>query len=162
MDKSKRLSIVFVVFSVVLLGWTGFVLAVESGYFVPPQTSWVSDSPALLGVTARNGYYDISLAFSSVNYTRELQNIIINPRDEGSIDGLTGFVNGTAVHGLKPVFSSVIEPGDTLQVHVMFPYARFSPGATVELQVLGGSFGSTGIVKLPDIVTSDALRVIYQ
>jgi hypothetical protein len=152
---------VFIAFSVILVVWTVFAIVAESGCFVS-KTSWSSDCPSLIGVYTHNGYYDISLSFSSANYSRELQNIIINPRDEGSIAGLTGTINGTSVHGANPVFSCLIERGNSLSVHVLFPCARFNPGAVIELQVLGGGFMSGGTIQLPEKVVPDSMKMFIQ
>jgi hypothetical protein len=146
---SKNLSLVFATVSIMLISWSILVVAGENGLFENKGMRWMSDSPSLTGVTTRNGYYVLSFSFSSLNYSRELQNIIINPRGHEPIAGLTGFINGTVVSGANPIFKYIIDANDSLQVNVMFPLARFSSGTTVEVQVLGASFGTGGQVVLP-------------
>jgi len=148
LKKSMALSLTFVIISLALIGWT-VVVAAENGFFVSKGTSWASDNPSLVGVTRKDSYYSISLAFSSVNYTRQLQNIMINPNSNVSVVGLKGYVNGTSVNEENPVFSSLINKGDSLQVELLIPYADFCSGTTVYVQVLGDSFGSGGAVLLP-------------
>lgn len=149
MKNSKVLSFVFVIASIALISWTVFVVAAENGVFISKGTSWTSDSPTLVGVTKSNGYYNISFAFSSVNYSRQLQNIVINPNNEEAVAGLTGNINGTIVNGTNPVFSYCLKTGDSLQVSLTFPCADFISGTIIDVQVFGDCFGTGGTVSLP-------------
>ena len=149
MEKSKVLSLVFVIASIALISWTALVVVAENGAFISKGTFWTSDCPSLVGVTKSNGYYNISLAFSSVNYSRQLQNIVINPNSQGTVTGLTGYINGTVVNATNPVFNYCLKTGDSLQVSIMFPCVAFSSGTTIDVQVFGDCFGSGGTVLLP-------------
>jgi hypothetical protein len=149
LKKSMALSLAFVIISIALISWTVLVVAAENGFFVDKSTSWASDNPSLVGVAKSDGYYNISFAFSSANYTRQLQNIIINPNRNDAVVGLKGCINGTAVNEENPVFSSLIIKGDSLQVDLLIPYADFRSGTTINLQVLGAGFGSGGTILLP-------------
>lgn len=149
MQKSKTLSFIFAITSIVLISWTIFVVAAQNGVFINKDTPWMSDSPSLVGVTKDFDYYNISLAFSSINYSRELQNIIINPHSEEAVNGLFGYINGTTVKGPNPVFRSFIETGDNLQVNLMVPCEAFNSGTTIELQVFGAGFGCAGTILFP-------------
>lgn len=132
-----------------LVSWTVLVVAAENGFFVSKSTSWASNNPSLVGVAKSDGYYNISFAFSSVNYTRELQNIMINPNSNDAVVGLKGNINGTAVNEENPVFSSLISKEDSIQVDLLVPCADFRSGTTIYLQVLGDGFGSGGTILLP-------------
>ena len=123
LKKSMVLSLTFVIISLALISWT-VVVAAENGFFAGKSTSWASDNPSLAGVVKSDGYYDISFTFSSVNYTRQLQNIMINPNSNDAVAGLKGNINGTAVNEENPVFSSLINKGDSLQVDLLVPYCR--------------------------------------
>jgi hypothetical protein len=147
--KSKALSIVFVAIAIALNTWTALVVAGENGFFDNHGTWWTSDSPALTGVTRSNDHYNLSFAFSSANYSRELQNIIINPQSDGTITGLMGYVNGTIVNGPNPVFKYCLQANDTLNVNVMIPCEDFNPGTVVDVMVMGSGFGCGGTVLLP-------------
>ncbi len=147
LKKSKALSIAFVVISVALICWTILVVAAESGFFV--CNGWASDNPSLVGVRKADGYYNISFAFSSANYTRQLQNVLINPNSNNEVVGLKGYINGTAVNEENPVFSSLINKGDSLQVNLLIPSADFHSGTNIDVQVLGDCFGSSGTILLP-------------
>jgi hypothetical protein len=148
-EKSKVLSLVFVIASIALISWAVFVVAAENGAFVSKGTFWASDCPSLVGVTKSNGNYNISFAFSSVNYSRQLQNILINPNSQGNVAGLAGCINGTAVNATDPVFKYCLKSGDSLQVSLIFPCADFASGTTIDVQVLGDCFGSGGAILLP-------------
>ena len=143
------LSLTFVIISIALICWTVLVVAAENGFFVDKGTSWASDNPSLVGVAKSDGYYNISFAFLSANYTRQLQNIMINPNSHDTVVGLMGFVNVTAVNENNPVFSSLINKGDSLQVYLLVPCADFRSGTTINVQVLGDCFGSCGTILLP-------------
>jgi hypothetical protein len=149
LKKSMALSITFVIVSIALISWTVLVVAAQNGFFAGKSTSWAYDNPSLVGVAKSDGYYNISFAFSSVNYTRQLQNFLINPNSNDVVVGLKGYINGTAVNGENPVFSSLIDKGDSLQVNLLIPCADFSSGTTINVQVLGAGFGSSGKILLP-------------
>ena len=142
-------SLAFVIISIALISWKVLVVAAENGFFVGKNNSWTSDNPSLVAVTRNDGYYHISLAFSSVNYTRQLENIMINPNSHDTVVGLKGFINSTAVDEDNPVFSSLINKGDSLQISLLIPCADFRSGTSIYLQVFGDSFGSGGTVLLP-------------
>ena len=148
-EKSKGLSLVFVIASIALISWTVLVVVAENGAFVSKGTSWISDCPSLVGVTKSDGFYNISFDFSSMNYSRQLQNMIINPNSQGAVNGLTGNINGTVVNGTDPVFKYCLKSGDSLQVSLRFPCADFVSGTTIDVQVLGDCFGSGGTILLP-------------
>jgi hypothetical protein len=149
MKKSMTLSITFVIISIALISWTVLVVAAQNGFFADKSNSWASDNLSLVGVTRNDGYYNISLAFSNVNYTRQLQNIMINPNSNDAVVGLKGYINGTAVNTENPVFSSLINNGDSLRVDLLVPCADFRSGTTIYMQVIGGGFGSGGTILLP-------------
>lgn len=138
----------FIIISIAVISWT-VVVAAENGFFAGKSTSWISDNPSLVGVTKNDDYYKISLAFSSVNYTRQLQNIMINPSSNDAVVGLKGYINGTAVNVEKPVFSYLINKNDNIQVDLLVPCADFSSGTTINVQVFGEGFGSCGTILLP-------------
>lgn len=148
LKKSMVLSLTFVIISLALISWT-VVVAAENGFFAGKSTSWASDNPSLAGVVKSDGYYDISFTFSSVNYTRQLQNIMINPDSNDAVAGLKGNINGTAVNEENPVFSSLINKGDSLQVDLLVPTADFLSGTTINVQVFGDCFGSGGTILIP-------------
>jgi hypothetical protein len=148
-EKSKVLPIVFVMISIALISWTVLVVAAENGAFASKGTFWASDCPSLAGVSKNNGFYNISLAFSSVNYSRQLQNILINPNSQGTVADLNGNMNGTVVNAADPVFKYCLKGGDSLQVSLIFPSADFASGTTIDVQVLGDCFGSGGAILLP-------------
>jgi len=149
MKKSKLLSYLFIIASIALISWTVFVVAAENGTFISKGTVWTSDSPSLVAVAKSKGYYNISLAFSSVNYSRQLQNILINPNSQGIVPGLTGDINGTAVNGTNPIFTYNLKSGDSLQVSILIPCTDFVSGTILQVQVMGDCFGTGGEVKLP-------------
>jgi hypothetical protein len=149
LKKSMALSLAFVIISIALISCTVLVVAAQNGFFVPKSTSWASDNPSLMGVAKSDGYYDISFAFSSTNYTRQLQNIMINPNSNDAVVGLKGSINGTAVNEENPVFSSLINKGDSLQVDLLVPTADFPSGTAINVQVLGSGFGCGGTILLP-------------
>jgi hypothetical protein len=146
--KAKALSITFSIASIVLISWTILLVAAQTGVFIKPPTSWPTDSPALIDVTKSENRYKLSFAFTSANYKRELQNIVINPREE-TVNGITGYINGTAVTGANPVFKYTLQSGDNLHVDVLLPCANFSSGATIEVIVFGCGFMAGGTVLLP-------------
>jgi hypothetical protein len=148
LKKSLALSLTFLIISIVLISWT-VVVAAENGFFAGKSTSWAYDNPSLVGVAKSNGYYNLSFAFSSVNYTRQLQNFMINPNSNDVVVGLKGYINGTALNGENPVFSSLINKGDSLQVDLLIPCADFPSGTTINVEVLGSGFGSGGSILLP-------------
>lgn len=148
MKKSKALSIIFIIASIALRSWTALLVAAQTGIFNSKGTSWCCDSPSIVGVTKSEDYYTISFAYTSVNYTRELQNIIVNPREE-TVIGITGFINGTAVTGTNPIFKYDLQPNDTLQIDLMLPRKNFSSGTTVEVVVFGNGSNAGGTVLLP-------------
>jgi hypothetical protein len=147
-NKSKALSIVFIIASIALLSWTALIVAAQTGLFRNKGNSWCCDSPSIVGVTKNKDYYKISFAYTATNYSRELQNIIINPREE-TVTGITGFINGTVVTGTNPVFKYLLQANDTLQVDLMLPRENFSSGTTVEVVVFGNCSMAGGTVLLP-------------
>jgi hypothetical protein len=73
---------------------------------------------------------------------------MINPNSDDAVAGLKGYINGTAVNGENPVFSSLINKGDSLQVNLLIPCTDFSSGTTINVQVLGDCFGCGGTILL--------------
>jgi hypothetical protein len=149
MQKSRLLSLLFIIASVALISWTVFVVAAENRDFISKGTIWTSSSPSLAGVSKTNGYYIISLAFSSVNYSRQLQNTLINPNNQEVVAGLTGDINGTSVNGTNPVFAYCLKSGDNLQVKAQFPCSAFVSGTTIWVEVMGDCFGTRVEILLP-------------
>ncbi len=119
--KSTCLSIVFIIASIAFFSWSGLLIAAESGVFI----------------TKSRDAYNLSFTLPNANYTRELQNIIINPRSDEPKTGLTEYINGTVVNGTNPISKAIIKAGDNLQVNLMRPYTAFKSGTTIEVQVLG-------------------------
>ena len=151
MKKSKVLSIVFITLAIASNTWTALVVAGENGFniFENKETLWPTDSPALTAVTRSNGYYNLSFAFTSANYSRELQNIIINPRADTPIAGLMGYINGTIVNGPNPVFKYNLQANDSLYIDIMLPCTNFNPDTSIEVEVMGAHFLAGGRILLP-------------
>lgn len=127
----------------------GYVISIrtESGGVPDPHAN-DSVLPKLESVTAREGCYHISLAFTNVTYAENLENIIINPRSSKPVTGLIAYLNGTALPEGAPV-EHKFRSGDSLQVDLTLPQTEFDSGETIELCVMGDCFMSGQTVKLP-------------
>jgi len=148
MKKSKILSAVFIILSIILICWSTFMVGIVTGTFNGDRTSWSSNNPALIGVTKTNDHYNISLAFTNVTLNEELYNILINPNSSNEITGLTAYLNGTALNPQDPIRCS-LQKGDSLQVDFVFPCINFEPQTCLHIVVMGDSFGCGGQVILP-------------
>jgi hypothetical protein len=105
--------------------------------------------PKVQGVTKNNGFYNISLAFINVTYAENLDNILINPNNSKATTGLVAYMNGTALDEGAPV-ACKLESGDSMQINLILPISLFaSSGETVNLCVMGDSFGCGIPIVLP-------------
>lgn len=149
MKKSKILSAVFIIASLALISWTFIVMAGVNGVFSNNKSGWSSNNPSLQGITKKDDYYNISLAFSNVTYNERLNGIvIINSSNHENDINPTAYLNGTAVDATDPV-SCNLQRGDSLQVNLVFPCANLDSGTTINIHVMGDIFGCGGSVVLP-------------
>jgi len=103
--------------------------------------------PHVQGVTKSNGHYNISLAFSNVEYPVRLDNIIIiNPNNHEDTTTPTIYVNGTVMN-TYPL--SRLNSGDSLQINLTVPTAKYDLGTTLNLYIMGDCFGCGKTIVLP-------------
>jgi hypothetical protein len=122
-------------------------------YLTRPQSIGASDYrsqdlPNFQDVTKNNGYYNITLAFNKVIDSEKLNNIVINPQSGKMVNDSIFYLNGTAVSQQDPV-SCNLKSGDSLQINLLLPCNEFPSGSTVNLEVIGNSFGCGKAVALP-------------
>jgi hypothetical protein len=138
----------FIIIAVTLIslsiGTIGTINCNESNGYADSHSS---DLPHFQGVTKSNGYYNISLAFSNVQDPIRIDNIIItNPNNHEDNINPTIYVNGT-IMTTYPL--SCLNSGDSLQINLTIPTAKYKPGTTLNLYVMGDCFGCGKTVVLP-------------
>jgi hypothetical protein len=146
--KARILSTIFSITSILLISWSLVVLAGVTGAFSSNEHSWIADNPRLQGVTKNDNYYNVSLLFSNQAYNQTLNNILINPNSQEKVIGLTAYLNGTAVDSTEPI-SYTLQQGNSLQVNLVFPCTNFASGTSINIHVIGDTFGCSGFVVLP-------------
>ncbi len=140
MKKSNIIALACIIASIGAISLSLISLAIilphneSSGY----DNSYSIDLPVLQSVTKSNGYYNISLGFSSVINSERLDNILVNPNSPETATDVTIYVNGTAMN-TYPL--SYLKAGDSLQVNLTLPCTEYAPGSTISLCVMGDSFG---------------------
>jgi hypothetical protein len=103
MNKSRILSTIFIIASIVLISWSLVVIAGVNGAFSSNEYGWTTDNPHLQGVTKNDNHYNVSFLFSKVAYNQTLNNILINPNSRENVVDLTAYLNGTAVGATDPI-----------------------------------------------------------
>ena len=148
-NKSARIALVCVMCVAAALAssfLTGDFLSRSQVSGVPDSHS--QDLPNLEGVTKNNGCYNITLAFTNVTDSETLDNIVINPQGSETVMDQTFYLNGTVVNQQDPVSCS-LKGGDSLQINLTLPCTEFPSGSTINLEVVGNSFGCDKAVVLP-------------